>query len=75
MRENQKRTQNLEEVTGDVVPLLSGLLSCQRRDEALAGDDVHLVDAVQDEVEDALLLKQVLPISEGFQELLLLLVA
>ena len=68
------RTQQLKEVTGHVVPLLPGLLSCKGRNEALAGDDVHLVDAVQDEVEDALLLKEILTISEGFQEFLLLLV-
>jgi hypothetical protein len=41
----------------------------------LAGDGVHLVDGVQDQAEDALLLEQVLPISQGLEVLLTLLVA
>ena len=43
--------------------------------DCLAGDDVHLVDAVEDEVEDALLLEEVLAVAQRLQELLLLLVA
>ena len=41
----------------------------------LGGDDIHLVNHVEDEVEDALLLEQVLPVPQGLQELLPVLVA
>jgi hypothetical protein len=68
-------TQELEQVSGDIVPLLSGFLPGQRGQDALAGDGVHLVDGVQDQAEDALLLEQVLPISQGLEVLLTLLVA
>ena len=41
----------------------------------LRGDDVHFVNHVEDEVEDALLLEQVLPVPQRLQELLSVLVA
>ena len=41
----------------------------------LGGDDIHFVDHVEDEVEDAFLLEQVLPVPQRLQELLPVLVA
>ena len=41
----------------------------------LRSDDIHFVNHVEDEVEDALLLEQVLPVPQGLQELLAVLVA
>ena len=67
--------QQLEERGGDGLPLVARLLASEGGEQALAGDNVHLVDHVQDEVEDALLLEQVLPVPQGLEELLALLVA
>ena len=41
----------------------------------LRSDDIHFVNHVEDEVEDALLLEQVLPVPQSLQELLTVLVA
>ena len=38
-------------------------------------DDIHFVDHVKDQVEDSLLLEQVLPVPQCFQELLSIFVA
>ena len=40
----------------------------------LRSDDVHFVNHVEDEVKDPLLLEQVLPVPQGLQELLPVLV-
>jgi hypothetical protein len=53
---------------------LSGFFSGERGKNSLAGDRVHLVDRVQDQAEDAFLLKQVLTIAKSFEVFLTLLV-
>lgn len=67
-------TQQLVEVVADDVPHLAGLLAGQADQVALAGDDGDLVDGVQDQVEDALLLTQVLAVPQRAQLDLTLLV-
>lgn len=70
-REKKKRKNTIKTcctlsvLTGDDVPVLASLLASQRHHETLGGDDGNLVDGVQDQVEDALLLEQVLAVSEG----------
>lgn len=65
-------TQKLVEIPGDHVPVLSGLVSCQEAgQEALGGDDVDLVDGLENEVQDSLLLEKILPVSKGAELVLL----
>jgi hypothetical protein len=67
-------TEQLVQVAGDLVPILAGLVSSQGNKKSLTGDDVDFVDGFQDQVEDAFLLEQILPVAQSTQFVLLFLV-
>ena len=67
-------TEQLVEVVADDVPHLSRLLAGEGDQVSLAGDDGDLIDGVQDQVQDALLLTQVLAVPQRAQLDLTLLV-
>ena len=62
-----KFTLCLQWLTRDNLPVLPALLPGERHEVSLRGYHGDLVDGVQDEDEDALLLEQILPVSEGAQ--------
>jgi hypothetical protein len=53
---------------------LAGLVSSQGNEKSLRGDDVDFVDGFQNQVEDAFLLEQILPVAQSTQFVLLFLV-
>lgn len=67
--------QQLVEVCGDEVPTLASLIAGKKAgQEALRGNYVDFINGLQYEIEYALLLEQILAISQGTKAVLLLLV-
>jgi len=67
-------TKQLIQVSRNEFPVLASGLAGQRGHVSLSCNDSNLVNSVQDQVEDAFLLKQILAIAQGSKFDLLLLV-
>lgn len=68
------QTQELVEMARDDVPVVAGSITREGRHETRGCDHRDLVDGVQDQIEDAFLLEQILTVSQRSQLDLLLFV-